>query len=413
VIQGRIIVCVASDWDYAPTGKHHIMRRLAEHNDVVWVNYRGTRRPSLTRSDVTAAWNVLRRFARGVHRVTPSIVQTTPLILPGVRGARWSRWNADWMVHQIRRALRSVDGYARKPLQVWSFAPDVPWLAGRLDEECFVYYCVDEYSEFECLDADRIREMETELLDRADVVIAASEPLCDSKRRRRPDAVLVRHGVDFEHFATAWRSKLEAPGDLAAVPRPILGFFGLIQHWIDIPLLADVARLRPHYSLVLIGDCRVDDSRLRGLPNVSLLGRRPYSELPRYCAALNVGLLPFGRSAMTRHVNPIKMLEYLAAGLPVVSTPLPEARRLEGPVRIAEGSAEFAAACDDALAEDRPGAREGISRFVEKDSWAAKVEELSEIVLRKVQNGGGRVGPGRENSCESLPSSEARDPCFV
>jgi len=383
VIQGRIIVCIASAWDYAPTGKHHIMRCLAEHNDIVWVEYHGTRRPSVTGSDLRAAWSAVRRFARGARRIGPSFMQITPLVLPAPRGRRLGQLNGMLLARQIRRAVRALSEYESKPIQVWSFAPDVPHLVGRLKEECFIYYCVDEYSEFEDLDADRIRAAECELLDRADVVLTASEPLWQAKRRRRADAVLARHGVDFEHFASAWRYKLDPPADIVSVPKPILGFFGLIHHWIDTSLLVAVARLRPAYSFVLLGDCRAENSALRQQPNVYLLGRRPYADLPRYCATFRAALLPFGRNAMTRHINPIKMYEYLAAGLPVVSTPLPEAERYRGPIRIAETAEGFAKACDEALAAADAGGREAVSRVVEHESWPSKVETLSQVVMQR------------------------------
>ena len=162
----------------------------------------------------------------------------------------------------------------------------------------------------------------------------------------------------------------------------MFGFFGLIHHWVDLSLLAQVAQLRPQYSFVLLGDCKVDASRVRSLPNVFFLGRRPYNELPAYCAAFDAGLMLFTRSEMTRHVNPIKMLEYLAAGLPVVSTPLPEARHYEGSILIRDTAHRFAAACDEVLRANHPKRRESISRLVANETWLTRVERLSEIVSR-------------------------------
>jgi glycosyltransferase involved in cell wall biosynthesis len=384
VIEGRIIVCLANSWDYDPTSKHQIMKILSRRNEIVWINYHGTRRPTVGRADFAAACSALKRVTRGVQRVSRSIVQLTPLVIPGAESALLQRVHQRMLIAQIRRAVRSIVDPGERRVQVWSFAPDVPYLVGQFDEECFVYYCVDEYSQFEGLNASRIISAEHDLIDRADVVVTTSEQLFNTKRARRPDVILMRHGVDYKHFARAWREPPPRPPDLNSIRGPVFGFFGLIHHWVDLALIAQVARLRPDYTFVLIGEAKVDVSELRNLSNVILAGRRPYERLPGYCAAFDAGLLLFTRSAMTRNINPIKMYEYLAAGLPVVSTPLPEARRYAGPIKIAETAEEFAEACDGVIADDYPGRREDISRLVEGESWRSKVDCLSDIILERL-----------------------------
>lgn len=384
MLQGRVIVCVASSWDYDPTGKHHLMRILSRDNEVVWINYHGTRRPKMTRGDLRAGCSTLVRILRGARRVNRSMIHTTPLVIPGAASPPLRGLNERMLIRQIRQAVRSVDPSGSKPLQVWSFAPDVPYLVGRFDEECFLYYCVDEHSQFEGVDADRIAASEAELVRRADLVITSSKPLFDSKRRIRPDVVLLRHGVDYDHFAAAWRRELPCPREIVSVPKPVFGFFGVIHHWIDVELMAAVAEMRPQYSFVLIGEQLVDVSVLSSLPNVHLLGRRPNAELPAYCAAFSAGLMPFRQTEMTQNINPIKMYEYLAAGLPVISTPLPETRRYDGPIITADTPERFAAGCDRVLASDHPGRREAISSVVRNESWLSKVEHLSTIVEDRI-----------------------------
>lgn len=390
MIQDRIIVCVANSWDYDPTCKHHIMKVLSRHNDIVWINYHGTRRPRADLSDLRSACSTLRRFIQGVRPVGPTFVQLTPLCIPGATNTVLAWLHDRMLITQIRRAVRSLAGSARKSLQIWAFAPDVACLAGQFEEECFVYYCADEFSKFEGVCAERITAAENRMLKRADVVITTSESLLRAKRVHRPDAILARHGVDYDHFASAWRLNLSVPPDIASIPNPIFGFFGLIHHWIDVALIAEVARLRPGYSFVLIGECKVDVSRLRVQPNVHLLGRRPFAELPAYCSTFVAGMLPFVRSDLTVHVNPIKMYEYLAAGLPIISTPMPEALRFRGPVRFADTPQGFAERCDEVLSGDGTRTRAMISRTVEKESWLSKVEWLSDVVLQRLRETGQR-----------------------
>ena len=387
MIEGRIIVCLASAWDYDPTSKHQIMKILSKRNDIVWINYHGTRRPSITGADLKTGCGVLSRVLRGVRRVNASTIQVTPLVLPGAKHFILRAIHDRMLVAQIRRAIRKVPGAGSKPVQVWSFAPDVPHLVGKFDEECFLYYCVDEHSQFKGVDEKSVSAAEALLIDRADVVITTSEALYQTKRVRRPDTILVRHGVDFDRFAQAWREPPGRPFDLPDGKRPIFGFFGLIDFWIDCKLIANVARIRPEYNFVLIGDCKVDVSELRKLPNVYMLGRKPNGSLPAYCAAFDAGLLPFDDGPMTRTVNPIKMYEYLAAGLPIVSTPMPEAERFAGPIRIVHTADRFAQACDEVLESNHADRRRQISRVVESESWLSKVELLSAIITDRLNGG--------------------------
>lgn len=382
MIRDRLIVCIANSWDYDPTSKHHLMRILSRENEILWVNYHGTRRPTASVADVRAAWSAIRKIAAGPQRVAPSMVQVTPWVIPGATIGPLRKLHERALIAQIRSAIHELDPQHRRPLQVWSFAPDVPFLCGAFDEECFIYYCVDEYREFDGVDVDRITASEDELLARADVVVTTSEALHKNKQAVRSDAVLVPHGVDYDRFAQAWKNPPPKPGDLAEIPRPILGFFGMIHHWIDVDLIAEVARRRPHYSFVFLGERGIPTPELDRLLNVYLLGRRPFETLPAYCTGFDAALMPFVRTRMTRNVNPIKMYEYLAAGLPVVSTSLPEAQRFAGPIRFGDTPETFAAACDAALESvDAHDRRAEISAFVREQTWESRVEQLSKLIL--------------------------------
>lgn len=380
MIEGRTIVCIGSAWDYDPTSKHHVMRILSRRNRILWVNYHGSRRPTVSRADVLNIGRKLRRVTAGVTHVNENLLHFTPLVIPGARGGMGLRLHEAIVLAQIKRVLRRHADRAC-PVQVWSFAPDVPFLVGRLDEERFVYYCVDDFASFEGFDREFITRREGQMLRRADAVIATSEALQASRRRIRPDTVLVRHGVDYDHFARALHDDLERPVDLPRTERPIFGYFGLIAHWVDVELVAQVARLRPEYEFVLIGECATDVSCLSDSKNIHLLGRRPFESLPNYCASFAAGLMLFKQTDMTRHVNPIKMCEYLAAGLPVVSTPLPEAEQFHTAIRIADEAEAFARCCDSVVRETSMQRRARISGLVADHAWEARVKQLCQIVM--------------------------------
>ncbi len=377
MIAGKNIICIASNWFFDPTSKHQVMKLLAEQNHILWVNYHGSRRVTASAGDLKTVVHRLGQFLTGPRQVAPTITVLTPVVLPLPSSPRVRRLNGRILVRQIRRALRRL---GPRPVQVWSFAPDVSFLAGRFAEERLVYYCVDEFSEFAGYDAPTIRNLERELIGRADLVVTTSQRLFASKRSLHPQTHLVTHGVDCEHFARATDPTTDIPDDVADLPHPILGFFGLIQEWVDLDLLAEVARRRPGWSIVLIGELRVDRRPAATPSNLRFLGRRAYDDLPGYCRAFDVGLIPFRVNELTLNVNPIKLREYLAAGLPVVSTPLPEVAAYAPMVEIADGVDAFVDACDRALAGDTPERIQARQAAIRTETWRAKVEQLSQLV---------------------------------
>ena len=267
-------------------------------------------------------------------------------------------------------------------MQIWSFTPDISYLLGQFGEEKVLYYCVDDHASFTGYDRNQVLRDEEDLCRRADLVVTTSTALQEAKRQFNPNTILVSHGVDYEHFAKAVSNNLPTPADIAGIPHPRLGFFGLIRDWVDLDLLAEVARKRPDWHFVLIGDSTVDLAPYRLLPNMHFLGRKPYAELPAYCKEFDVGLVPFKINDLTKAVNPIKLREYLAAGLPVVSTPLPEVRSCGSLVEVADASECFAAAIAKMLAEGG-NHREFRSAAMAAEAWPEKVDEICRCLERQ------------------------------
>lgn len=378
MIRGRNIICLASSWGIDPTSKHQVMRRLAAENEVLWVNYHGSRLPRPTTHDLLHSLCTLRSAARGSRRVSTGVTTITPMLVPVPSSPTIRGINRKMILHQIRRAMRS---WPNRPVQVWSFAPDVADLIGCFDEEVVIYYCVDEFSEFAGYDGDLIRRLERELIGKSDIVLTSAEGLYEARKHLHPRTHLIRHGVDVDHFARAVTADTRILNPLVDLPRPVVGFFGLISDWFDMDLMRELADLRPSWSFVLIGAAARDVSALEGRPNVHLTGRVSYDELPDYCRGFDVAVIPFVVNELTRHVNPIKLREYLAAGLPVVSTPLPEVRTYSPHVRVAGSAEAFANACQEAVVSDSPERRRWRAAFVAEEGWDRRVEEISELVM--------------------------------
>jgi glycosyltransferase involved in cell wall biosynthesis len=391
MIRGRTILCFASGYDAPPTSKHHVMHLLAEHNTVLWVNYHASRMPSASTSDLLHIRRKLAQVFAGIKSPRKNLHVLTPLVVP-LPGSAWARkLNRRLMLHQIRRALRRIRS---GPVQLWSFTPDVSYLLGQFGEETVLYYCVDDHASFTGYDREQVLRDEEDLCRRANLVVTTSMKLQNGKQPFNPNTILVSHGVDYEHFSKAVSDHLPTPADIAAIPRPRLGFFGLIRDWVDLDLLAAVARRRPDWHFVLIGDSTIDLAPYRELANMHFLGRKPYAELPAYCKEFDVGLVPFKINELTNAVNPIKLREYLAAGLPVVSTPLPEVKACGRLVKIADGPDAFAELIEAELpvVSGDAGVLTGMARAgrqkqaaarsqnMMSETWPAKVDEICRLL---------------------------------
>jgi glycosyltransferase involved in cell wall biosynthesis len=376
-LRGRDLVVFSNDWDGDPLSKVHIMRILSRDNRVLWVNSIGNRAPKANAHDVKRIWNKLAKFTEGIQEVEPNLFVLAPLAIPFYGSELVRTANRELLRAQVLRAMRQL--HFKRPIS-WSFLPASAPVSGRLGEEFVVYHCVDEFSAFSDTNGKHIAEMEEQLLKRADLCITSADRLRENKVRVNPNTVLVRHGVDFNHFVKACDPSTPIPEDIANLPRPLFGFFGLVGDWVDLEAIAATARAHPEGSVVVIGKVApdVDPSVLKAEKNIHMLGRRPYAALPGYCKAFDVALMPFKVNELTLNANPLKVREYLAAGVPVVSSDIPEVRKV-GLCKLAKDTEDFVRKVDECLAEGPGPSRERAER-IRHESWEAKVEEIRGFV---------------------------------
>jgi glycosyltransferase involved in cell wall biosynthesis len=378
------IIAFAKDWHEDPTSNHHVLRELAKTRRVLWLNSIATRTPSLgSGRDLGKIRRKLVEFAKGPINVENDLWVMTPLALPLPHMPAARAFNQRVLRATIR-GLRLRLGI--KQFQLWTFLPTTGDYVGTLGEDVSIYYCVDEWSMFRYLDKEQTVKLERGLLEKVDAVFAINGALADAKRVHNPNTFISPHGVDHALFSKALDDVTTVPPDLDVLPRPRIGFYGTLRDWVDFELIAHVARVRPDWHLVLIGQQLDDVSAVRGFPNVHLLGQRPHAELPAYCKGFDVGMIPYRIDERMTFVNPLKLREYLSAGLPVVSTPVPEVTRFPGLARVASTPDAFVAAIEQALRETSAEDRAKRSRAMQAETWAARVANVAKTIEAMGQN---------------------------
>jgi glycosyltransferase involved in cell wall biosynthesis len=377
------IIAFAKDWHEDPTSNHHVLRELAKTRRVLWLNSIATRTPKLSSGrDLGKIRRKLGEFARGPVNVENDLWVMSPLAIP-LPGNETAATINRTVLRTTIRALRLRLGIGN--FQLWTFLPNTAPYVGTLGEEAAIYYCVDEWSMFSYLNREQTVAAERALLGKVDAVFAINNALAEAKRKVNPRTFVSPHGVDHTLFSRALAADTVEPADIASLPHPRLGFYGTLQDWVDFELIAHVARVRPHWQIVLIGQQLADVSAIASLPNVHLLGQKKHDELPAYCKAFDVGLIPYKIDERMTFVNPLKLREYLSAGLPVVSTPVPEVARFSNLARVAATKEEFVTACEQALKEISPEQRRARSEAMKNETWSARVAQVSKTIDEMAQ----------------------------
>jgi len=374
------IVYFGNDW-FAEnrTSSHHIARCLARRGPLLYVECPGLRAPQATARDFRKLWRKLTLALQKPRQLDEQLWHTTLPQIPFRRlplVGKCNQWLGEFLV---RRAVRHVGFH--NPI-LWFVVPHLASLIGRLGERFVVYYCIDDYAALPHMSSE-IAGLDDELTRKAHQVFVASRPLLDSKKPLNPTTCYSPHGVDVELFRQASDASLP-PAELTQhLAHPVVGFFGLIEAWIDLDLLLFLSRARPQWTFLLIGRLAVDPGELRNLKNMVFAGPQPYDSLPRWARAFDVAILPYRRNRQVWNANPLKLREYLATGKPVVSVSTPEIDRFGHVAYLANTHQEFLNRIDAALAEDCAALRDRRMQSVSAMTWDARVgQALSQVEER-------------------------------
>ena len=350
-------------WNFVYQRPQHLMSRAAAYANIYFIE-----EPLL----VDIAEPVLRQETRpgGVRVITPML----PLSF------------AHGDIFQIQRTLLDewLRGQAFKETIAWYYTPMALLFSGHLRADITVYDCMDQLSAFQGAPPELI-EQERRLFERADVVFTGGRSLFDKKRGEHRNVHLLPSSVDRAHFA-AGREPQKDPEDQAAIPHPRIGFFGVLDERLDQDLLREAAACEPTWHFVMIGPVvKISPGELPRAANIHYLGQKHYNELPRYLAHWDVAMLPFAQNASTRFISPTKTPEYLAAGKPVVSTPIRDVAEPYGRLglaRIAANAQEFCAAIRESLEPPEPGWLPAVDDFLRHTSWDETFDRMWHEVTR-------------------------------
>lgn len=356
-------------WDWVYQRPQHIMSRMANYRHVHYIE------EPVHCPGTDAHWEHASPTT-GVTVWRPC----TPIGEPG-----FCRAQVPTLLHLVQELVNREN---LTDCVAWFYTPMAVPLVKSLQPAGIIYDCMDQLAAFK-LAPPEIVPHEAELFKLADVVFTGGPSLFRSKRDRHPNVHCFPSSVDEQHFAQARTARPEPP-DQAPLPRPRLGYFGVIDERMDLPLIAALADNRPNWQLVMVGPCtKIDPSRLPRRPNLHYTGQQPYERLPDYLAGWDVCLLPFALNKSTQFISPTKTLEYLAAGKPIVSTPITDVAEPYGDiVLIANTHAEFIRCCERALEESVATRRHREARARELlagTSWDATVKTMNDHVEQAIR----------------------------
>ena len=323
----EIVLISTADWDHPFwTNKQHVTTRLAERGHrVLYVESLGLRQLTASYRDLKRVYQRTKRSLLWWRNLRPNVWVWSPLVLPFHRFALIRQLNMMVLSACIRFFCRKLQ--FQSPI-LWTYNPTVGALNERVHFSQNIYHCVDELKEAPGMPVALLEAQEKQFCQQADIIYTTSPMLYQKRRQWNPNTYYLPNPCDFDHFNQATQD-IPVAEALKAIPQPRLGFIGALSHYkVSTTLLRKIAEGHPEWQLVLLGQVGEGEpgasfDELFILPNVHFLGPKPYEKLPHYLKGFQVSLLPCPINGYTRSMFPLKFFEYLAAGVPVVTTALP------------------------------------------------------------------------------------------
>jgi glycosyltransferase involved in cell wall biosynthesis len=384
MVTHQFIICISTqDWGELWTRKQRFMKKFALQGNKVLYIEKQMHFLGLIRN-FAKEWKRIYLWLFGPRKKEENLyVYTPPILLPFFQMFPMICWiNNLFLSFLIKQQTKKL--FFKNPI-LWIYPPYNPYLIGRFNEKLVIYECVDEYSASQGLVKKKtIKLLEKLTIQKSDLVIVTAQALYDSKKDLAKNIYLIPNAAEIEHFKKSNLNETKIPEEMLKIKKPILGFLGTIQYWIDFDLIRFIAFKNPGWSIVMIGPIGrlAEIEKIKSLPNVYLLGRKPYQEVPNYVKAFDVCLNPYKIDEVSKSCSPLKLYEYLASGKPIVSVDMPEARKFKNLIEIGLDYEDFLEKIQkvlDCLPEDKAKIEMRI-REAEKHSWDSRFLELEKIL---------------------------------
>ena len=383
-------------WSPVWLNRHHVMSRIARRHPVLFVSQRA--RPM----DIAAGLFHHHVPKPGLRRLSANLIELVPThFVPRLETPPLDAPLRALHVALVRDAARLLGG-GERVLYLWH--PDFEPMIGRLGESLVVFHCYDDYAGYPYLGETqrrRVRQAQRRLVRRADLVFASGEAMRDLLPAD-VNVHVIANGVDFESHERVRAEGSPVPDEFRRIPRPILAHIGRINAKLDFPLLREIARRRRDWSIVLVGphegliESRVmpEYNAMAAEPNVHRVGFVPPDQMARYLQAMDIGLMAYRPSGWVRHISPIKLFEYTAAGKPIVATAIDELRRYPEYVTTVETLDEWIGAIQHWLDNDSDALARKRMALASANSWDERCRRILELIGERTgTHTGGRARP--------------------
>jgi len=385
MLTGHNMIYFGDYWDGVRRNRQQLMTVFARHNKVLYIVKEPYLRPTLaglgqgelTWSDLCSS--PVRQVAENLYVFRYPLWASASGHFPLKQLAREARRRT------LKKALRELD--MSQPI-VWFYHPRWVDMLGEIPSARLrLYHVIDEYTSYQGKTASRCRQIEEQektMLARVDAVIVVSKELYEAKRRFNPNTYLVPNGVNYQAYSDALADP-HVPEVLQAIKSPRLGYSGLIADKLNLAMLKDLAQETPEWSLVLLGPVNVSKQAetwqaLQAMPNVYYLGSVESAQVPYYVKGFDVGLMPYAQDRHSETISPLKLYDYLAAGLPIAAMDIPATREFSSYIHLASAPQDFSQAVRDALADVTLERRQARREIALQNTWEARVEQLSHLI---------------------------------
>jgi hypothetical protein len=380
-------------WTGLWRNRHQLMSRFAENNRVLYVEPRmrlKKLRRKIYHKDIY--WNDIFKDikAKRITKLKSNLyIFHSPLYTPVADRFPLNKFT----IYLWRKNLLKVlDKLGIKNPIIWISRPSFFDLVDKFEKKLIIYHVVDEYSAYSEIDNEKkskIKMQEHKVLQRADLIVTVSNKLYESKRKFNNDTYLVPNAVDYEAYEKALVSGEPLPNDISSLPKPIIGYSGLIASKLDFILLKYMACVHSNWSITMVGlindkFCHDEIKSLKQYNNIHFLGLKKIGEIPNYINAFDVCIAPYKINEHSKNMSPLKIYDYLATGKPVVTTNFAASRLFKEVIKIAKTHDEFLNHVKDSLSEEKNSLAIKRRNIASKNTWGQRVESLSKIIKSKI-----------------------------